>query len=110
MSKRKFTWNCWDFDTEGYAYVVSKDECPDKENFVQYISAEDFGHDDDIGNLNPNANVFEGWCCFQCRSDWDNTDIPGGYVVEEGKEKPTNGRGWFPVWIARSDDVCGDDL
>ena len=109
MSKRKFTWECWDYDLEGYAYVVSKDECPDKENFVQYISAEDFGHDDDIGGLNPNPEIKEGWCSFQCRSDWDDGSYRnGGYIVEEGTEKPKYGRGWFPVWISRRDDVLGE--
>ena len=58
MSKRKFTWECWDFDIDGYAYVVSCDECPDKKDFVKYIAKHDF-HWEGIGTLNPDANVYE---------------------------------------------------
>lgn len=111
MSKRKFTWDCWDFDTEGDAYVVSKDECPIKENVLEYICDKDYvsGTEQDI-NINFDALVKEGWCCFQCRSDWDNGFDGGGYVVEEGNEKPTSGRGWFPVWIVRSDRLFYEGL
>lgn len=101
----KFTWNVWDFDFSGEAFIIAKRVCPDKENVPEYIVKED--------NLHPDCKdgmvVEEGWCKFQVRTDWDNGDGEprGGYVVERnesrtirkdtGRRKP----GWFPVWIVR---------
>ena len=107
MSKRKFIWNAWDVDGDGEAYVVAKAECPERENVSDYIMKAD--------NLDsackPEMVVEEGWCKFQCRTDWaDGDGEPRGfYVVEffesdtkrlDGTRKP----GWFPVWIVRKDE------
>ena len=51
------------------------------------------------------ALIKEGWCCYQCRSDWANDYEGGSYVAEIGENKPKYGRGWFPVWIVRSDSL-----
>lgn len=102
---RKFKWDSWDFDCDGEAYIIAKDECPDKENVPDYIIREDcLAQDCKLGMV-----VEEGWCKFQVRTDWENGDgePEGGYVVETyesltrhsitGKRKP----GWFSVWIVR---------
>jgi hypothetical protein len=104
---RDFKWNAWDFDGDGEAYIIAKDECLERENVPEYIIKED--------GLSPGCKdgmkVEEGWCKFQVRSDWDDGEgeTRGWYVVETyepftkniyGKRKP----GWFPVWIVRKDE------
>lgn len=104
MSKRKFTWDSWDFDCDGDAYIVAKDECPDRHKVPAYIALADNLSADCAGGM----LVEEGWCKWQVRTDWENGDgePKGGYVVEDyephtrrldGKRKA----GWFPVWIVR---------
>ena len=108
--KRKFTWDCWDFDMDGDAYIVSKDECPIKEDVIKYICDHDYvqGPEQDI-NIDFGALIKEGWCCYQCRSDWANDyERCGSYVAEVGENKPNYGRGWFPVWIVRSDSLFNE--
>lgn len=101
---RKFTWNAWDFDCDGDAYIVAKAECPERESVPDYIIREDNLHPD----CKDGMEIEEGWCKFQVRTDWENGDGEpmGGYVVNtcesftkrlDGKRKP----GWFPVWIVR---------
>jgi len=100
----KFTWDSWDFDCDGNAYIIAKKECPEKECVPNYIIKSD--------NLNEECKegmvVEEGWCKYQVRSDWINTEKPcGGYLVEtyepHTRHSITNNkkRGWFPVWIVR---------
>lgn len=105
---RKFTWDMWDYDGDGSAYVVAKDECPNKDDVPQYIVKAD-GLCSDV--LSPNLgeclcedNVKEGWCKYMVRSDWANLEGPcGGYYAELGSHKNRR-KGWFPVWIVRVGD------
>lgn len=106
---RKFKWDMWDFDLDGSAYVIAKDECPNKKDVPAYIVHEDGLHPD---VLNPEFGeclcpeiVQEGWCKFQVRSDWcDYEGEPaGGYVVHFGTHDMPH-KGWFPVWIVRLGD------
>lgn len=101
---RKFTWDSWNFDYDGEAYIISKSECPEREKVPDYIVCEDGIHPDCKSKM----VIEEGWCKFQVRTDWENGDgePKGGYCVEQsegftkrldGKKKP----GWFPVWIVR---------
>jgi hypothetical protein len=104
--RRKFTWNSWDFDFDGDAYIIAKSECPERESVPDYIICVDNLNDDRRAGM----VVQEGWCKFQVRSDWENHEGPHGwYVVEQyepltlnlyGKRNP----GWFPVWIVRKDE------
>lgn len=104
MMVKKFTWDAWDFDCDGDAYIIAKSECPKRESVPDYIVK--------VDNLSPACKpgmaVEEGWCKYQVRTDWENGDGEpvGGYYVErsealtkrlDGKRKP----GWFPVWIVR---------
>lgn len=101
---KKFTWNAWNFDCDGYAYIIAKSECPDRESVPDYITKEDSLDP----ACKPDMEIEEGWCKYQVRTDWEDGDgrPAGGYVVEQreaftkrldGKRKP----GWFPVWIIR---------
>jgi len=101
---RNFKWNSWDFDCDGEAYIIAKAECPERDKVPEYICAVDNLH----SNCMAGMEIKEGWCKFQCRSDWENMESGphGWYVVEtyepytkrlDGKRKP----GWFPVWIVR---------
>lgn len=107
----KFTWDAWDFDLDGEAYIIAKRVCPEKADVPGFIIRED--------HISPvcasDMVVQEGWCKFQCRTDWETWDghdnTPrGGYVVEThepGTRHPITGkrvRGWFPVWIVRKDE------
>lgn len=102
----KFTWNCWNFDGDGEAFIIAKKTCPQKEDVPQFIVDVDGLHNECKSGM----VVEEGWCKWQVRTDWENSDgnPSGGYVVREekfvaetldlyGKRK----RGWFPVWIVR---------
>lgn len=103
---RKFTWYDWNFDDDGDAYIIAKEECPERENVPDYICRVDHIHSE----CKPEMRIEEGWCKFQVRSDWEGVDGPHGwYVVETyephtkniyGKRKP----GWFPVWIVRKEE------
>lgn len=108
---KKFKWDKWDYDLCGEAYVIAKDECPNKEDVPGYIVEVDMLPNDvlvpgDDGNdyLSP-ENVVEGWCKFQVRSDWADAEGPsGGYLVNEDSHTSPfykHKRGWFPVWIVR---------
>lgn len=100
---RKFTWDAWDFDCEGSAYIVAKAECPDRENVPEYLVNAD--HLDPA--CKPDMKIEDGWCKYQIRSDWENCDEPhGGYYVtqcasESKRADSTRKAGWFPVWIVR---------
>ena len=115
-SKRKFTWDSWDYDFDGDAYIIAQDECPNRQDVPAWIVKSDNLHED---VLNPEKNpylsvhdVLWGWCKFQVRTDWGDGDgePQGGYFVEDwelcaaeqhyqlnGKSMP----GWFRVWIIR---------
>ena len=104
MSSRKFTWYDWDFDSEGDAYIISKAECPERENVPDYIIKVDNLHKD----CKDGMEIEEGWCKFQVRTDWaDGDGEPRGWYVVEQSESDTkrlDGRrkpGWFPAWIVR---------
>lgn len=113
MSKRKFAWDAWNFDGAGNAYIISKDICPKREDVPGFVIRNDgldpmclVGENED-DHLSVES-VREGWCKYQCRSDWEDFDGPsGGYLVEECKSRPTSRKsgkpapGWFPVWIVR---------
>ena len=102
---RKFTWDAWDFDLDGDAYVIAKTECPDRVKVPDYICR----IDGITSDCKPEMVVEEGWCKYQVRTDWEDDDDAeprGGYVVKrseaftkrlDGSRKP----GWFPVWIVR---------
>lgn len=101
---RMFTWDAWDYDLNGDAYIISKSECPLAVNVPDFICGNE--HIDHKHKLD--MVVKEGWCKFQIRSDWDNSEgeVCGGYFVKELKEYPKDSqgkkkRGWFPVWIVR---------
>ena len=101
---KQFTWEAWDFDFEGEAYVIAKEQCPNKENVSDFICREDCLPLD----CKLEMVVQEGWCKYQIRTDWADMDGEphGWYVVEMQKNAPTDihgkkKRGWFPVWIVR---------
>lgn len=41
---RKFKWNAWDIDGDGSAYIISKDECQNREDVPDFICREDGIH------------------------------------------------------------------
>lgn len=94
---RKFKWDSWDFDCSGEAYIIARQECPNKVDVPDYIIREDHLHQ----NCKDGMVVEEGWCKFQVRTDWENGNgkPSGGYVIE--KHEPKGKPGWFPVWIVR---------
>ena len=103
----KFTWNVWDFDCGGEAFVIAKKVCELKENVPGFLVAVDNLHEDCKAEM----IVEEGWCKWQVRTDWENHEgepVGGYYVVEskfdaETRHSITGKRkqGWFPVWIVR---------
>lgn len=99
---RKFKWDAWDFDCDGEAYIIAKDECPNAADVPDYICEVDGIHPD----RKPEMVVQEGWCTYQVRSDWEDHEGErlGSYVVYEGPHMSTaykGKRGWFQVWIVR---------
>lgn len=108
MSNRKFTWGVLvDFD-EGSIYVVSKDVCREKRAVIGYIVGEDCLNNIPNVDINPKAEIKDGWCRYYC--GWYDGERASGYVAEVGQEKPNYGKGWFPVWIVRVDDICKEDV
>lgn len=102
---RKFKWDMWDYDCDGLAYIIAKDECPNKSDVPQYIVEEDGLHRDvlnpELGDCLCEDIVQEGWCKYMVRSDWDNAEGPcGGYCAQLGTHSNKH-KGWFPVWIVR---------
>lgn len=104
---RKFKWEAWNFDCDGEAYVIAKDECRNSEDVPDFICQNDGIHPD----CKMEMVVEEGWCKYQVRTDWENGDGEpmGGYVVYKQKEPPKDmsGKkkaGWFPVWIVRKEE------
>lgn len=99
---RRFTWDAWNFDYGGDAYIIAKAECPKQENVSDYIIQ--------VDNLSPNCRagmeIEDGWCKFQVRTDWANYEGEplGGYYVEQHTKRNNNKKGWFPVWIVRKGD------
>jgi len=107
MKEYKFTWYAWDFDCDGEAYVIAKRECPNKQDVPDYIVKED----NLLDKCKTGMNVEEGWCKYQVRTDWENSDGEprGGYCVETYEPNTKNiygkrKRGWFAVWIVRKDE------
>ena len=97
----KFTWDRWNYDGDGEAFIIRKSLCPDRENVPQWIIENDGEH------LSVN-DVKDGWCKWQVRTDWEDGDgkPEGGYVAEDDEQhtKRLDGKrkaGWFPVWIVR---------
>ena len=105
MSKRKFTWDSWNYDCNGDAYIIAQDLCPDVGNVPEWIAIKDH-----LDPQNIPKDIRQGFCKFQCRSDWEDTTGPHGfYVVTEwvGDIKNLYGKkkaGWFPVWIIRKEE------
>lgn len=111
MRKRKFTWDCLCVeDMYINSYVVSKDVCREKNAVIGYIVDEDCLNNIPNVDINPEAEIEieEGWCRYTvCNYDGERAH---GYIAEVGQEKPNYGRGWFPVWIVKQDDVCKEDV
>ncbi len=104
---RSFTWDSWDFDLDGCAYIIAKDQCPVKEDVPEFICTVD----GISRECKPEMIVEEGWCKWQVRRDWEYGDgrPRGSYVVRKTKKVPVTSigkvsRGWFPVWIVRKDE------
>ena len=104
MSKRKFTWDSWNYDFDGDAYIIAKDQCPEIENVPDYICRVDYID----ATCKKDMQVEEGWCKWQVRTDWEDGDGEphGWYVIEKQKNPPEDmygkkKRGWFHVWIVR---------
>ena len=38
---KKFTWNMWNYDCDGNAYIIAADECPNRADVPFYIVKED---------------------------------------------------------------------
>jgi len=95
----KFTWNSWDIDGQGEAYVIAKKICPQKEDVPQFIVIADKLHEDCKAKM----IVEEAWCKWQVRTDWENGDGEpcGGYFIAESNYDGK--RGWFPVWIVKGE-------
>lgn len=95
--KRKFTWDAWDYDCDGDAYIIAKDECPRCEDVPDFICRED--------HLDPACTtdmvVKEGWCRHECRTDYEEHygERLSSYVVHDEKVPRA-----FPVWIVRKDE------
>lgn len=92
--KRKFTWDSWNYDCDGAAYIIAKDQCPERKAVPDFICGVDDIHPDCKSDM----VVQEGWCRWEVRSDWENTDGgPMGWYVVYGEKVPRS----FPVWIVR---------
>ena len=102
MSKRKFKWMAFDYDYDGEAYIIAKDECPDKAEVPKYICEEDCLSEDCLDEVL--KDVKSGWCRFSVGYD-DDGDRNWGYMATDYEsDTMRNGkrmRGWFPVWIVR---------
>lgn len=109
MRKRKFTWACLCIeDIYVNGYVVSKDVCREKNAVIGYIVDEDRLNNIPNVDINSKAEIKEGWCRYTvCNYDGE---IAHGYIAEVGQKKPNYGKGWFPVWIVREDDICKEDV
>ena len=101
---KKFDWKKYDIDGNGECYVIAKEQCVEKSEVPAFICKVDCLDK----ACAPDMEVEEGWCKFQCRTDWENGDgePQGWYVVEmdESESKDIYGkrkRGWFPVWVVR---------
>ena len=95
--KRKFTWRSIGYGHDGGAYIIAKDECPRREDVPDFICRED--------HLDPacatDMVVKEGWCRYECRTDFEEHygEWLSGYVVHAEKVPRA-----FPVWIVRKDE------
>lgn len=104
MASRKFTWDCWDLDDCGdVCYVVSKDECPNKEDVLKYIAEKDLVKITFAYGVDPSKIYHDGWCCWQC-SVFEG-ERTCGYIADFSEGKPRYGAGWFPVWIVRRYEI-----
>ena len=113
-TRKKFTCDCWDYDCDGEAFVVAKDQCQGREDVPRWLVEQYPLHpsslDPSYGHCLSADNVYEGWCKWQVRTDWYGYHIDpgcpmGGYVVEVDENKTMRrGKrmgGGFPVWIVR---------
>ncbi len=87
MKKKKwFEYERWNIDGGGTAHVIAKDVCPNAADVPDYI-CEAAG----ISEMyKPEMVVREGWCAYQCRSDWEDGRRGGSYIVMEQKNPPLN--------------------
>lgn len=94
---RKFTWDGWDYDCDGDAYIIRKDECPRREDVPYFIIWKD--------HIDPARKqeivVQEGWARYECRTNEKEFYgiAAGSYIVYEKKVPRA-----FPVWIVRKGD------
>ncbi|GHU53047.1 hypothetical protein AGMMS49975_10150 [Clostridia bacterium] len=107
MNKRKFVEDSWDYDCDGYAYIVAKDCVKTLADVVERSAAFYCGEPRE----NPEEYIQGGWCKYQVRTDWYEFEGErrGSYIVFDDTDAKkyilnTNGKrklGWFPVWILR---------
>lgn len=97
MSK-KFKWGSWDYDCCGAeSYVISKDQCSNKEDVPDYICKVDRINEECKAEM----NVQEGWCRWEVRTDWEDGDgEPQAWYCIYEKKVPRS----FPVWTVRKDE------
>lgn len=94
--KKRFTFDCFPFNGEGYYYVIAKEQCSNKDRVIDFIIKK--------YNISPSLKckmvLEEGWCCYK-------NDNLKGYIVLKQKDHPINENtgkiknGYFPVWIVR---------
>ena len=101
MKERKFKWMCFDYDYDGDAYIIAKDECPFESDVPRYICEED--GISDMHYMEMRQSIKSGWCRFSV--GYDDGERNWGYTVTDWEsDTRRNGkrmRGWFPVWIVR---------
>ena len=102
MAKRNFTYDMWDYDCCGGAFVIAKDECIDKQNVVKYLIDKNEINKNDASKIDI-SDIYEGVCKYQVRTDWDGCEGEhrGGYLVDDSVTKR---KGYFPVWILRVEE------
>lgn len=94
--KRKFTWDAWDYDGDGSAYIIAKDECPHREGVLGFICRKN--------HIEPKCAadmvVKDGWCRYECRTDWEEHYGERLSLYAAYDEKVPHA---FPVWIVRKE-------
>jgi hypothetical protein len=109
---KRFTWDCWCVDgwNNNGVCVIAKSWIPDRDDvnksfvYDEWMDTFTTGSKPNTNSTNP-IKITEGWCTWQVRADWiGNEGTPTAWwYVKEQKTKPPTGRGWFPVWILRTE-------
>ena len=100
VKKRNFSYDVWNYDGDGNAYIITKDTCPNITDVPEFIKREARLQSLTLDDIN---EIKEGVCKWQVRTDWENCDgrpIGWYYINDSVKTK----KGYFPVWIVRCDD------